>query len=288
MHQRTIFTSVSRYKFPRVQTYLGLRLSACSCLHLSSSLKLKLLEIKLCNCKHKTSHGCHLLIHARKNIGKICTAVFLNGIVQTHHVARRLTSMKFAIAAIQTADISLEPVIQARLQCQVSLDEGEICLQDSQCLIAGLLFMPHGSSEDQPLADKSSAIVVNHSYEQHYVHTDITLAQLEEIILTKAVEYFLQNADALVYQIVWKSKQGTAYILVVKARRKMQSTQRMIQGGKIVQRQDGELQNWPYVIPHFLNLWVAHAPIRLQSSIMNWIQKDDKNQFAISPLRLTF
>ena len=136
--------------------------------------------------------------------------------------------------------------------------------------------MPHGSSEDQPLADKSSAIVVNHSYEQHYVHTDITLAQLEEIILTKAVEYFLQNADALVYQIDWKSKQGTAYILVVKARRKMQSTQRMIQGGKIVQRQDGELQNWPYVIPHFLNLWVAHAPIRLQGSIMNWIQKDDK------------
>jgi len=175
-----------------------------------------------------------------------------------------------------TSDISLEPVIQVHLQYQVSLDEGGICLQDSQYVIAGLLFMPHGSSEDQPLADKSSAIVVNHSYEQHCVHTDITLVQLEEFILTKAVEYFLQNADALVYQIDWKSKQGTAYILVVKSSTKMQSTQRMIQGGKIVQRQDGELQNWPYVIPHFLNLWVAHAPIWLQSSIMNWIQKDDK------------
>jgi hypothetical protein len=189
-----------------------------------------------------------------------------------------------------TSDTSLEPVIQMHLQCQVSPDEGEINLQDRQYLIAGLLFMPHGSSEDLPPADKSSAIVVNHIYEQHCVHTDITLAQLEEITLAKAVEYFHQNTDALVYQILWKSKQGTAYILVVKASTKMQSKRRMIKGGKIVQRQDQKLQNQPcpYVIPHFLNLWVAHAPIRLQSSIMNWIQKDDKKQLAFSPLRLTF
>jgi hypothetical protein len=92
-----------------------------------------------------------------------------------------------------TSDTSLEPVIQMHLQCQVSPDEGEINLQDRQYLIAGLLFMPHGSSEDLPPADKSSAIVVNHIYEQHCVHTDITLAQLEEITLAKAVEYFHQN-----------------------------------------------------------------------------------------------
>ena len=79
---------------------------AIKCLQLFTPLfKLKLLGIKLCNCLHKTSHGRHLLIHARKNIGKIFTVVVLNGIVQTHHVARRLTSMKFAVVAMQTHQI---------------------------------------------------------------------------------------------------------------------------------------------------------------------------------------
>ncbi|CAL5078010.1 unnamed protein product [Urochloa decumbens] len=187
-----------------------------------------------------------------------------------------------------TSAISLEPVIETHLQCQVSLDGDEICLQDSQYLIAGLLFMPHGTSQDLTPADKSSAIAVNHSEEQHCMHTDITLAQLEEITLPKAVEYFRHNTDALVYQMLWKSKQGAAYIHVVKATKKMQSTRRMIRGGKIIQRPDQEWENRPYVIPHFLNLWAGHAPIQLQSSIMNWVQKDDKNQLAFSPLRLKF
>ena len=187
-----------------------------------------------------------------------------------------------------TSDISLQPVIEAHLECQVSLDGGEICLQDSQYLIAGLLFMPHGSSEDLPPADKSSAIAVNHSEEQHCMHTDISLAQLEEITLPKAVEYFRQNTDTLVYQMLWKSKQGTAYIHVVKGSTKMQSKRRMIRGGKIVQRQEKEQENSSCVVPHFLDLWVSHAPIRLQGSIMNWIQKEAQNKLAFSPLRLQF
>ncbi|CAD6341733.1 unnamed protein product [Miscanthus lutarioriparius] len=123
--------------------------------------------------------------------------------------------------------ISLESVIGVHLQCQVSLHGGDFCLQDSQYLIAGLLFMPHGSSEDLLAADKSSAIVVNHSEEQHCAHTDITLAQLEEITLPKAVDYFCQNTDTLVYQMLWKSKHGAAYIQVVKASTTMHSTRRM-------------------------------------------------------------
>uniref|UniRef100_K3ZSR7 Rx N-terminal domain-containing protein n=1 Tax=Setaria italica TaxID=4555 RepID=K3ZSR7_SETIT len=180
-----------------------------------------------------------------------------------------------------TSDVSLEPVIEAHLECQVSLDGGEICLQDSEYLIAGLLFMPHGSSENLSPGDKSSAIAVNHSEEQHCMHRDITLTQLEEITLAKAVEYFRQNTDALVYQMLWKSKQGTAYIHVVKGSTKMQSTRRMIRGGKIVQQQERD-----HVVPQFLNLWVGHAPIRLQGSIVDWIQKEGKNKLAFSPLRL--
>ena len=120
------------------------------------------------------------------------------------------------------------------------------------------------------------------------MHTDISLAQLEEITLPKAVEYFRQNTDTLVYQMLWKSRQGTAYIHVVKGSTKMQSKRRMIRGGKIVQRQEKEQENSSCVVPHFLNLWVSHAPIRLQGSIMNWIQKEAQNKLAFSPLRLQF
>jgi hypothetical protein len=186
-------------------------------------------------------------------------------------------------SSTDTSDISLEPVIEAHLECQISLDGGEVCLQDSEYLIAGLLFMPHGSSENLPPAYKSSAIAVNQSEEQHCMHTDITLAQLEEITLPKAVEYFSQNTDALVYQIVWKSKQGTAYIHVMKGSTRMQSTRRVVRGGNIVQRQDQERD---HLVPQFLSLWVGHAPVRLQGSIVDWIQKEGKNKLAFSPLRL--
>jgi hypothetical protein len=190
-----------------------------------------------------------------------------------------------------TPDISLESVIGVHLQCQVSLRGGDFCLQDSQYLIAGLLFMPHGSSEDLLAADKSSAIVVNHSKEQHYAHTDITLAQLEEITLPKAVDYFCQNTDTLVYQMLWKSKHGAAYIQVAKASTTMQSTRRMTRGTrarKAVQRRDQELEEQPYVVPHFLNLWARHAPSRLQGSLASWMQKEKENRLAPSQMRLKF
>jgi hypothetical protein len=151
--------------------------------------------------------------------------------------------------------------------------------------------MPHGSSEDLLAADKSSAIVVNHSEEQHYAHTDITLAQLEEITLPKAVDYFCQNTDTLVYQMLWKSKHGAAYIQVAKASTTMQSTRRMTRGTrarKAVQRRDQELEEQPYVVPHFLNLWARHAPSRLQGSLASWMQKEKENRLAPSQMRLKF
>jgi hypothetical protein len=148
------------------------------------------------------------LIHARKNIGRIfdhnCVSQWNR---PNSSCCKELDQHELHRSSnTGTPDISLESVIGVHLQCQVSLSGGDFCLQDSQYLIAGLLFMPHGSSENLLAADKSSAIVVNHSKEQHYAHTDITLAQLEEITLPKAVDYFCQNTDTLVYQMLWKSK----------------------------------------------------------------------------------
>uniref|UniRef100_A0A0A8ZVY3 Uncharacterized protein n=1 Tax=Arundo donax TaxID=35708 RepID=A0A0A8ZVY3_ARUDO len=151
--------------------------------------------------------------------------------------------------------------------------------------------MPHGSSDGRLPADKSSVTSVLDGEEQHCLHTDITLEQLEEIMLPKAVDHFRLNAEATAYRMLWKSKHGTAYIQVEKASTKMQSTRRMIWGakkGKILQRQDQVLESRPYVIPRFLNLWVAHAPVQLRGSIVDWIQKEEENWLAPPPLRLKF
>ncbi|WVZ61675.1 hypothetical protein U9M48_011512 [Paspalum notatum var. saurae] len=200
---------------------------------------------------------------------------------------------------IDMPEISLESIIEVHLQCQVPPYGGKIYLQDSQYLVAGLIFMPHGhgsSDQNLPPADKKSATSMNRGENQHCVLTDITLAQLEEITLPKAVDYFHQNTEALVYQILWKSKQGNAFIQVVKENRKMQSTQRMTQGArtrKIMHRQDQELENQSqvtphFLIPHFMSLWVSQAPLQLQGSITNWVKKEKENKLAFPPLRLRF
>ena len=90
------------------------------------------------------------------------------------------------------------------------------------------------------LADKFPAIATIYSEEQHFLHTVFTLGQLEEIMLPKAIDYFYQNEEATVYQMLWRSKHGTAYIHVEKASIMMPSTH------GTMQRKDEESMNWSY------------------------------------------
>ncbi|TVU40682.1 hypothetical protein EJB05_14152, partial [Eragrostis curvula] len=196
----------------------------------------------------------------------------------------------------QLPDSSLEPVIGVNLQCRVSPSEynqwrtaskGSISLRNPAQLKAGLLFMPHGSSEDLVPANESSATQVVNGGEQRRLLTNISLQQLEEIVLPKAIDYFLQNAEASVYQILWKSKHGSAYFQVMNTSMKNnQSRRRMIRGarkGKLrIENQNLERQT--HVAPHYFDLMVAHAPVRMQGSIMDWIQKERVNQLAPPPL----
>ncbi|WVZ61671.1 hypothetical protein U9M48_011508 [Paspalum notatum var. saurae] len=207
-------------------------------------------------------------------------------------------SSKADMSEIQ--DVSLEPVIEANLHCQVSLSQynrqttlmskGRISLQDPPLLKAGLLFMPHGSSEDLLPVNTSSATEVIHGDKQHCLHTNITLQHLEEIILPKAVDYFDQNAEASVYQILWKSKHGTAYIQVEAA--SIQNQRRLGSNGgcrkrKLLQRENQERENSRRVIPHFLELWGVHAPVWLQGSIADWIQKSKDKALAPYNLKIS-
>ena len=56
--------------------------------------------------------------------------------------------------------------------------------------------------------------------------------------------------------------------------------------GKILQRNYQEIGSQENVISQFFNLWVAHAPVRLQGLIVNWIQKEKDSQLAAHSYRL--
>ncbi|CAD6220425.1 unnamed protein product [Miscanthus lutarioriparius] len=121
------------------------------------------------------------------------------------------------------SDASLEPLIEFNFQWQVSrtiyrkhkasLSGGIMSPQDSPYLKAGITFSPHGSSVDMIPENKSSEAREIVGGDQ-LLHTNITMQQLGEIMLPKAIDYFCQNAEATVYQMVWKSKHGDACIQV--------------------------------------------------------------------------
>ncbi|ONM28087.1 uncharacterized protein [Zea mays] len=192
-------------------------------------------------------------------------------------------------------DVSLlASVIGVHLQCQVALqDEGSL-----QYLTAGLLFAPHaGSSQDlRPAADDdsaSSAVVVSHhsSDDEHRrAHAGVTLAQVEEVTLPMAVDYFRRYADAPVYRMLWKARHGAAYIQVAKAASgtETQSARRGGSRARSAAMRRRQEEEEPYVIPHFLSLWAAHAPSRLQGSIARWMRKEKENRLAPSQMRLEF
>uniref|UniRef100_K4A0W0 Rx N-terminal domain-containing protein n=1 Tax=Setaria italica TaxID=4555 RepID=K4A0W0_SETIT len=185
----------------------------------------------------------------------------------------------------------LDPVIQVTLHWYVSLpmyrkkktslSEDLISLQDYPYLKAGIAFSPHGSLEDMLPANRSSEIAVIVRKEQHFLHSDIALEQLEEIMLPKAIDYFHQNAEAMVYQLLWKSKHGFARIQVDKpcmsawrSRMRRRSTSGGARKRKLFQEDDEELIRLRIRVCHWFDSWLTHEPVQLQRSLMNWIQKE--------------
>ncbi|KAG2631354.1 hypothetical protein PVAP13_2NG189200, partial [Panicum virgatum] len=189
------------------------------------------------------------------------------------HEVRRFGNLYMA----GLSEVLLEPVISFYLNCQVSmsvyskqktsLSEDIISTQEYPYLKAGISFAPHVSLGDMLPANRSSEIALIVHKEQHCLHTDITLEQLEDIMLPKAIDYFHQNAEATVCKMLWKSKHGYALIQVEKP---FMGTRKLLQG------HDKELIRNRIRACHLLDLWVTHAPIQLQRSIMNWKQKEKK------------
>ncbi|KAG2639626.1 hypothetical protein PVAP13_2KG021000, partial [Panicum virgatum] len=182
------------------------------------------------------------------------------------------------------SDAFLEPVTEVNLQCQVSLSpynkqktlpfEDILSLQDSSYLKAGIYFAPHRSLEHTLPANRSSEIVATVGEDQHCLHVDVTLEQLEDIILPRALDYFYQNTEASIYKMIWKSKHSSALIQVEKA---SMSTPKSFWGArkrKLLQGHDKEFISRKFMIPHLFDLWRAHVPIQLRSAFKDWLKKE--------------
>ncbi|PUZ67428.1 hypothetical protein GQ55_3G433100 [Panicum hallii var. hallii] len=187
----------------------------------------------------------------------------------------------------------LEPVIQLSLNRHIPLSEynkhrSKAAEGDTSChknvphLKIGLVFAPHGSSEGLLPSVESSAIEVIDGAEQSGAHTNISLEQLDEFMLPKAIDCLRQKAELTVYQMFWRSKHGAAFLLVRKTGL-MKMPPRHVTGVgdrrfMIQRRRDPKLEKWVQLVKDFLDLWAAHAPRKLQSSIVEWIQKVDEKQ----------
>ncbi|KAF8713960.1 hypothetical protein HU200_027946 [Digitaria exilis] len=199
-----------------------------------------------------------------------------------------------SIDMVGLPDVSLDSIIEISLQCQVSLSKynkqhtslPECENHMPQYLKAGFLFSPHGSSKDKLPEDRSSAISAIFGEDQHCIHTDVTLEQLNETVLPKAMDYFCRNTKATVYQMLWKSKHGTEYIDFEKGTMEMPSVQRTSKGArkrKLDQKHVQDLRDRNRMLARFVNSWVAHAPVWLQGTIMDWIQKEKETHYVIFP-----
>ena len=110
-------------------------------------------------------------------------------------------------------------------------------------------------------------------------------------MLPKAVDYFRQNTEATVYQILWKAIHSTAYIHFGKPSMEAPGARRTFRGArktKVSQGQDQELRSQTRMVSHLLDLWGAHVPVRLQSLLMNWMQKEKEGHLAAPKQLLKF
>ncbi|TVT99886.1 hypothetical protein EJB05_54717, partial [Eragrostis curvula] len=128
-------------------------------------------------------------------------------------------------------------------------------------------------------SNNSSAIVAVVGEKQYYLHRDITLEKLKEIMLPNAVDYFCQNADATVYQMIWQSEHGSAFIQFEKASINTRRTCGGARKRKLLQGLEQGLSG-THIISRFLDLWGAHMPIRLRSFFVDWMQKEKEGQFT--------
>jgi len=190
----------------------------------------------------------------------------------------------------------LEPVIQVYLLGHVALParnnrqrtivdgESQTCpTGDFPYLKLGAHFWPHASSQDlSPAVRGSTSEIISDEAKQrgmyHMMYANISFEQLGEIMMSKAIDCLRRNVAATLYQMLWKSKHGSAFIRVKKT-----SWRESTRKDKVVKcckqrREKVPVQGWTSGNNEFIVSWIAHAPAQLQGSVIDyWIQKEKQS-----------
>jgi hypothetical protein len=189
-------------------------------------------------------------------------------------------------------DIYMEPVIQVYLLGHVPLSVGNNRQRttingESQTsptrefpyLKLGAHFWPHASSVDlSPAVGGIASEIVIDDAKRHGMYANISFEQLGEITIPKAVQCLRRNVAATLYQMMWKSKHGSAYLRVEKMPWGATTTKGNV-GNRHKQQQDKKVldQGWTSCNIEFVSSWIAHTPAQLQGSIFDyWIEKDNR------------
>ncbi|CAD6253339.1 unnamed protein product [Miscanthus lutarioriparius] len=194
-------------------------------------------------------------------------------------------------------DIYLEPVIQVYLVGHVALSVGNnrqsaVIDGESQTnptrdfpyLKLGAHFWPHASFEDlSPTVGGSVSEIINDEAKQCGMYANISFEQLGEITMPKAVDCLSRNVEATSYEMLWKSKHGSAYLRVEKT--SWRATTMKDKVGKCRKQQQDKkvpVQGWTGANPEFIRSWIPHMPAQLQSSMVNfWIQQEKRSTLPL-------
>ncbi|KAL6885522.1 hypothetical protein ACP4OV_010301 [Aristida adscensionis] len=89
--------------------------------------------------------------------------------------------------------------------------------EDVPPLKLGVLFMPHDHVEDIFATEgESYAVEEINGEKQKILDVNVDPHQIDELMLPKAIDFLRHNAEAMMYQMSWKSRHGSALLCVEK------------------------------------------------------------------------
>jgi hypothetical protein len=187
-----------------------------------------------------------------------------------------------------------EEVIVMYLQCYVELSDEQNSRQRATengrtstpnsgsvpPLKLGVLFIPHDSPIGIETAADSYALEVIDGKEQETIHGNVSLQDVDEKLLPKAIDHLCRNSESRTYQMCLRSRHGTAYFCVGKTATRIRSSGRLKTAGaqsqvrntKVDKRTEGNgIEGWLEVSRDLLKLWAVRASDKLHGSIRSWI-----------------
>uniref|UniRef100_A0ACD5XJ52 Uncharacterized protein n=1 Tax=Avena sativa TaxID=4498 RepID=A0ACD5XJ52_AVESA len=146
----------------------------------------------------------------------------------------------------------------------------------------GALFIPHDTPIGiEPDVADSYALEVIDGKEQETVHRNLSLQDVDEKLLSKAMDRLSQDTKSRAYQTCLRSRHGTAYLCVDKTparvrtsgRGRIAGSQSQQVGNNMVDtKQEGNgMEGWLEVSRDLLKLWPVRASHKLHGSVRSWI-----------------